>query len=92
MHTETCQISNLRNQGVSKKILSDLVRKDVVEFSDKFYHFQYATLEMLKAAFNNCSMLKLRFFLITRTFAMYCKNVPHQYYGTNQDTKQNILS
>ena len=37
--TETCQISNLRSQDVSKKILSDLVRK-------KFFHFQYATREM----------------------------------------------
>ena len=59
---EKRQISNLRNQDVSKEILSDLVRKDVAEFSDKFSHFQYATLEMFKAALNNYSMLKLRFF------------------------------
>ena len=31
--------SNLRNQDVSKKILSDLARKDVAEFSDKFSRF-----------------------------------------------------
>ena len=62
MLMETRQISNLRNQDVSKEILSDLVRKDVAEFSDKFSHFQYATLEMFKAALNNYSMVKLRFF------------------------------
>ena len=62
MLMETRQISNLRNQDVSKEILSDLVRKDVAEFSDKFSHFQYATQEMFKAALNNYSMLKLRFF------------------------------
>ena len=62
MLMETRQMSNLRNQDVSKEILSDLVRKDVAEFSDKFSHFQYATLEMFKAALNNYSMLKLRFF------------------------------
>ena len=62
MLMETRQISNLRNQDVSKEILSDLVRKDVAEFSDKFSHFQYATLEMFKAALNNYSVLKLRFF------------------------------
>ena len=62
MLMETRQISNLRNQDVSKEILSDLVRKDVAEFSDKFSHFQYAPLEMFKAALNNYSMLKLRFF------------------------------
>ena len=39
MLTETRQISNLRRPDVSKEILSDLVRKDVAEFSDKFYHF-----------------------------------------------------
>ena len=87
MLTETRQISNLRNQDVSKEILSDLVRKDVAEFSDKFYHFQYATLEMFKAVLNNYSMLKWRFLINTLTFAMYCKNAPHQYYATNQDTK-----
>ena len=62
MLTETRQISNLRSQDVSKEILSDLVRKNVAEFSDKFFHFQYATLEMFKGALNNYSMLKLRFF------------------------------
>ena len=35
MPTETRQISNLRSQDVSKEILSDLVRKDLTEFSDK---------------------------------------------------------
>ena len=62
MLMETRQISNLRNQDVSKEILSDLVRKDVAEFSDKFSHFQYATLEKFKTALNNYSMLKLRSF------------------------------
>ena len=63
MLTETRQqISNLRSQDVSKEILTDLVRKDVAEFSDKFFHFQYATLEMRKGALNNYSMLKLHFF------------------------------
>ena len=50
MLTETRQISNLRSQDVSKEILSDLVRKNVAEFSDKFFHFQYATREMCKVA------------------------------------------
>ena len=58
MLTETRQISNLRRQDVSKEILSDLVRKDGAEFSDKFYHFLYATLEMYKAALDNYSMLE----------------------------------
>ena len=62
MLTETRQISNLRSQDVSKEILLDLVRKDVVESSDKFSHFQYETLEMFKVALNNYSVLKLRFF------------------------------
>ena len=62
MLTETCQISNLRSQDVSKEILSDLVRKNVAEFSDKFFHFQYATREMCKGALNHYSMVKLRFF------------------------------
>ena len=48
MLTETRQISNLRSQDVSKEILSDLVKKNVAEFGDKFFHFQYATLEMFK--------------------------------------------
>ena len=61
MHMETRQISNLWSEDVSKEILLDLVRKDVGEFN-KFYHSQYATLEMFKGAFNNYSMFKLRFF------------------------------
>ena len=61
MLTETRQISNLRSQDVSKEILSDLVRKNVAEFSDKFFHYQYATSEMCKRALSNYSMLKLRF-------------------------------
>ena len=60
MLTETCQISNLRSQHVSKEILLDRVRKNIAEFSDKFFHFQYATLEMSKGALNN-QMLKLLF-------------------------------
>ena len=47
MLTKTRQISNL-SQDVSMKILSDLLRKNVAEFSDKFSHLQYATLEMFK--------------------------------------------
>ena len=91
MLTETRQqISNLRSQDVSKEILTDLVSKDVAEFSDKFFHFQYATLEMFKGALDNYSMLK--FLINTHTFAMYCENVSHQYYATNQDTKPDILS
>ena len=32
------------------------------------------------------------FFLInTLTFEMYCKNVSHQYYATNRDTKPHTL-
>ena len=53
MLTETRQISNLRSQDVSKEILLDLAGKNIAEFSDKFFHFQYATLEMLKGALNN---------------------------------------
>ena len=91
MLTETWQISNLRSQDVSKEILSDFVRKNIAEFSDKFFHFQYATWEMCKGALNNYSMLKWRFLISTRTFAMYCKNVSHQYYAINQDTKPHML-
>ena len=61
MLIETHQISNLRSQDASKEILSDLVRKNVAKFSDKFFHFQYATQEMVKEALNNYSMLKLLF-------------------------------
>ena len=46
---------------VSKEILLDLVKKNIAEFSIKFFHFQYATLEMFKGALNNYSMLKLLF-------------------------------
>ena len=60
MLTETRKISNLC-QDVSQEILSDLVMKNVAEFSDKFFHFQYATLEMFKGALNNYTMLKLLF-------------------------------
>ena len=62
MLTETRQISNFRSQDVSKEILSDLVRKNVAEFSDKFFHLLYATRKMCKGELNNYSMLKLRFF------------------------------
>ena len=61
MLIETHQISNLRSQDASKEILSDLVRKNVAKFSDKFFNFQYATQEMVKEALNNYSMLKLLF-------------------------------
>ena len=50
-----------RCKEIPKKILLDLERKNVAEFSDKFFHFQYATLEMFKGALNNYSMLKLLF-------------------------------
>ena len=90
MLTKTRQISNLRNQDVSKEILSDLVRKNVAEFSDKFFHFQYATLEMFKGALNNYTMLKL-LFNQHPPFCNVLKNVSHQYYPTNQDTKLHIL-
>ena len=56
----------------------------------KFFHFQYATREMCKGALKNYSMLKLRFFYHTHIFAMYCKNVSHQYYATNQDAKEHF--
>ena len=46
MLMEMREILNWRNQDVSKEILLDLVRKDVAEFNDKFYHFYYAALEM----------------------------------------------
>ena len=92
MVTETHQISNLRNQDASKEILSDLVKKDVAEFSDKFSHFHHASLEMFKMALNNYSMLKLRFLINTHPFVMYCKIVSHQYHATNHDTKPRILS
>ena len=92
MFTETLQVSNLRSQDVSKEILSDLVWKNVAKFSDKFFFIQYATLEMFKGALSNHSILKLRFLTNTHTFALYSKNVSHQYYATYQDTKPHILS
>ena len=55
-------VSNfLKSQGVSKEILSDLVRKDVAKFNEKFYYFQCSTLEMFKGTFSNYSVLKLFF-------------------------------
>ena len=89
MLTETRQISNL-SQDVSKEILSDLVRKNVAEFSDKFFHFQYAILEIFKGALNNYAMLKL-VFNQHPPFCNVLKNVSHQYYATNQDTKPHML-
>ena len=89
MLTETHQISNL-SQDVSKKILSDLVRKNVAKFSDKFFRFQYATLEIFKGTLNNYAMLKL----LVNQHPPLCnvlKNVCHQYYATDQDTKLHIL-
>ena len=56
------QISSLRNQDVSKEMIPDLARKDVVAFNDKFFHFQYANLEIIKMALNNYSMLNLSCF------------------------------
>ena len=47
MHTETGQISNL-SQDVSKEILSDLVMKNVAEFSGTFFHFQYELWKCLR--------------------------------------------
>ena len=90
MLTKTRQISNL-SQDVSMKILSDLVRKNVAEFSDKFFHFQYATLETFKGALNNYTMLKL-LFNEHPPFCNVLKNVSYQYYATNQDTKPHVLS
>ena len=90
MLTATRQISNL-SHNVSKEILSDLVRDNVAELSDKFSHLHYATRDMCKGALNNCSMLKLRFLISTHTFAMYCKNVSHQYHATNQNTKPHFI-
>ena len=92
MLTEMRQISNL-NQDVSEEILSDFVRKNVDKFSVKFFHFQYATLKMFRGggALNNYTMLKL-FFNQHPPFCNILKNVSHQYYATNQDTKPHILS
>ena len=61
MLKETGQISNLKSKDVSKEILLDLMRENVTEFSDKFFHFQYTTLEKFEGVLNNYSMLKLLF-------------------------------
>ena len=50
-------------------VLSDLVRKNVAEFSDTSSHFQYATLENFKAALNKYSMLNYVFLINTHTFS-----------------------
>ena len=62
MHTEKCQISNFGSEDASKEILTDLLRKDVAEFNNMFYHFEYATIEMLAESFNYYLVLKLRIF------------------------------
>ena len=62
MPTETRQISSLRNQDVSKEMIPDLASKDVAAFNEKFFHFQYANLEIIKMALNNYSMLNLNCF------------------------------
>ena len=62
MHTEKCQISNFGSEDFSKEILTDLFRKDVAEFNNMFYHFEYATMEMLAESFNYYLVLKLRIF------------------------------
>ena len=62
MHTEKCQISNFGSEDVSKEILTDLFRKDVAEFNNMFYHFEYATMEMLAESFNYYLVLNLRIF------------------------------
>ena len=73
MLMEMREILNWRNQDVSKEILLDLVRKDVAEFNDKFYHFQYAALEMFQGALNNYSMLKFFFFINTHVWQCIVK-------------------
>ena len=78
MLTETRQILNLRAQDISKEIPSYLLKKNVPEFSDKFFHFQYDDITY--------------FSIRTHTFAMYLRNFCHQYYPTNQDPKPHILS
>ena len=80
----------LLSQDISKQILSDLVRKNVAEFSDKFFHFQCANVEIFKGVLNNYSVLKLVF----NQYPLFCnvlKNVSYQYYATNQETKPHIL-
>ena len=89
MLTEARQVSNL-SQDISKQILSDLVRKNVAKFSDKFFHFQCANVEIFKGVLNNYSVLKLVF----NQYPLFCnvlKNVSYQYYATNQETKPHIL-
>ena len=48
MLTETHQISKLWSQDISKEVLSDLMRKDLAEFNNKFSYFYYATPEMFE--------------------------------------------
>ena len=72
MHTEVCQISNLRSLDVSKEIVPDLVREDVAKFNNKFYHFQDAALEMFKRTFRNYSVLKLLFFFLSALTLLQC--------------------
>ena len=59
----------------------DIVRKDVAEFDEKFYHFEYAILEMfmveIKGTFNNYSMLKLHFFYQYQHFCTIQYSKPH---------------
>ena len=86
MLTEIRQISNL-SQDV---FLSNLVMKNVAEFSDQFFHIQYATLKMFMGVLNNHTMLKL-LFNQQPLFCNVLQNVSHQYYATNQDTKPHIL-
>ena len=55
--------NNGKGWEVRKKVKErDLVRKYFAEFN-KFDHFEYGTLEMLKGTFNNHSMPKLSIFL-----------------------------
>ena len=75
MLTGMDQMSNLRTQDVFKEILSDLVRKDVAKFSDKFSHFQYATLEMFKVTLNIFNA-KITFFKSTPTFLQCIVKTP----------------
>ena len=56
---ETCQITNLRSQDVSQKILSDLVNKNVAEFSYKFSHFQYTKQAEISVVFSYLPQLLL---------------------------------
>ena len=90
MHTEKCQISNFGSEDVSKEILTDLFRKDVAEFNNMFYHFEYATMEMLAESFNYYLVLKLRIFhQQPHLFCVLQKRLPC--YATIQDNKPHIL-